>query len=735
MRSLSKILACLVLGGLLLALFPSAAYARLNAYEWKLMQTLQEAEASGDTATMVKVLLELIDIEERYDDLDSHQRLAPYYQKLGRYYDSIGEFQKARECFLKAGFHWRAMNAPESALADDARARQLNIELELFREVPAQDLPGYPLALHEPAWGTYLGGHFPLDGNVGIKYSRVPLYYGKPHAILEYVEWGNPVPNNTLGQVRQLGVPLELALQPASGLENVKEDSYIRNLLTQLNSLGVPVFLRFGGEMNGGWVIWGKNPSVFIEKFRLVADLAHKIAPNVAMVFCPNHVPEDYEKYYPGDEYVDWIGVNFYSDYYMAGDPHLPETTQAIFQAGKKANPVDKLIKIYEMFSDRKPIMIGEFGVSHYSVSTKEDCLDWGLNQLSQVYGYLPLKFPRIKAVFYFSADQGSPDYKPSNRWSNYSLGREQFRSRYLEVTKSPYYLSGKDRVSPVRYASLQEAGLIPGENKILAYVRLPYPFAGKVRYEFDGKIVGEADYAPFAISLNIPENLEGIHLLTVRTWYAGGKEGPAKTYAIDGETLRVHPLSGDQVPVAAFSDLEGHWAFREIEKLTGLGILKGYGDGSFRPDGPITRAEFLKVLFEVAGITAKTPETEPVSPYETSHWAAALIDAARERKVIRDSRGLDIAGTFLPDEPCPRWEMAVYAARAIGLRPKDVARTSFSDDSEIPEEWKGTIQAAVDAGLIRGLDGRRFGPRESMTRAQACVMAVRIMRYLSSVK
>lgn len=67
---------------------------------------------------------------------------------------------------------------------------------------------------------------------------------------------------------------------------------------------------------------------------------------------------------------------------------------------------------------------------------------------------------------------------------------------------------------------------------------------------------------------------------------------------------------------------------------------------------------------------------------------------------------------------------------RALGMAPGAAANTSFADDDAIPQEWKGTIRTAVDAGLIRGLEGNTFGPDQAMTRAQACVIATRVQSF-----
>lgn len=47
----------------------------------------------------------------------------------------------------------------------------------------------------------------------------------------------------------------------------------------------------------------------------------------------------------------------------------------------------------------------------------------------------------------------------------------------------------------------------------------------------------------------------------------------------------------------AVFSDISGHWAKKTISKLSDMGIVSGYPDGTFKPDNPVTRAELSKII------------------------------------------------------------------------------------------------------------------------------------------
>src|SRR5690606_17176725 len=106
-----------------------------------------------------------------------------------------------------------------------------------------------------------------------------------------------------------------------------------------------PIFLRYASEMNGDWVKYHGDPELYREKFRLVSKVMKERAPNVAMVWCPFSTPVgSIPDYYPGDEWVDWVGVNIYSVTYLNQNLDLPAAHIA---------PTTHLRYIYENYAER----------------------------------------------------------------------------------------------------------------------------------------------------------------------------------------------------------------------------------------------------------------------------------------------------------------------------------------------------------------------------------------------
>jgi hypothetical protein len=144
------------------------------------------------------------------------------------------------------------------------------------------------------------------------------------------------------------------------------DDAYIRRFATQVQTLNLPVAISFGHEMNGFWYPWGTRsttPREFVLAWRRVHDIFDDVgATNVIWVWSPNVVnplPDvPLRPLYPGDSYVDWIGVvGYYTDSGASTFPGLFGPTRAVLRK-----------------FTRKPILIAETAAEpgprkHYDVA------------------------------------------------------------------------------------------------------------------------------------------------------------------------------------------------------------------------------------------------------------------------------------------------------------------------------------------------------------------------------
>lgn len=193
---------------------------------------------------------------------------------------------------------------------------------------------------------------------------------------------------------------------------------------------------------------------------------------------------------------------------------------------------------------------------------------------------------------------------------------------------------------------------------------------------------------------------------------YSGTEQPPTTTPTSTPPTATLTVTGG------WFPDLQGHWAQSLISTLLEKGIVSGYPDGTFKPDQPITRAEFSAILCRALGISPS--ESGSNFPDLQGHWAEKYVTPLVEKGFIKGYPD----GTFGPDQLIKRSEIAAIMARAMTLPPL-IGKPTFSDIDTT--HWAfGFVEAAASKGLIKGYPDGTFRPENSATRAEACAIVAR---------
>jgi len=294
--------------------------------------------------------------------------------------------------------------------------------------------------LFTPSAGVYLGAYIHQDPVVEGSIDAFVNLVGKPHAsYMRYVGYGEPFPFQWVQEVVAHGAVPQIAWEPNNGLSEVQDDAYLRGWAEAARHAGGPILLRYASEMNGDWMPYSGDPDEYIRKWRLVYQVMHQIAPNVIMVWCPFGVPRStIPLYYPGDDYVDWVGVNIYAVIYNNGDLAQPATD----------TQMDQLNFIYNLYADRKPIAICEYAATHYCQALHRATTAFARRSMRELYQALPTKFPRVVFISWFSVDAVS-DRLADN---NYAVTTDPaVLATYRQLISSNYFLS------------TPREGLIPG--------------------------------------------------------------------------------------------------------------------------------------------------------------------------------------------------------------------------------------------------------------------------------
>jgi len=169
--------------------------------------------------------------------------------------------------------------------------------------------------------------------------------------------------------------------------------------------------------------------------------------------------------------------------------------------------------------------------------------------------------------------------------------------------------------------------------------------------------------------------------------------------------------------------DYKGHWAEAVIQKWLDMKYITGYPDGTFRPEGFITRAEFVKMTNNLFGFI-ETAEIAFEDVKEDS-WYYKEIQKAYKAGYIK---GIS-AAEFAPDDYITREQSAVIISRLLNLESNDTGSYIFYDSSQISGWAKGSVGAAVADSLIIGYEDNTFRALNNIKRAEAVVLLDRILK------
>lgn len=175
----------------------------------------------------------------------------------------------------------------------------------------------------------------------------------------------------------------------------------------------------------------------------------------------------------------------------------------------------------------------------------------------------------------------------------------------------------------------------------------------------------------------------------------------------------------------ARFSDVDKNtieWAGEAIERLCDMGVINGYEDGSFRPDGNVTRAEFAKMLSLAFDLDSGNAVYDDIS----GHWANEYINSSAQYMYTAGS-------DFRPDSHASRADIAYAAADVLKLRADDESLLDkYIDADLVIEPMKANIIAAVQNGIVVGYEDLTLRPDSSVTRAEAAVIVCRAIDIIS---
>ena len=177
-------------------------------------------------------------------------------------------------------------------------------------------------------------------------------------------------------------------------------------------------------------------------------------------------------------------------------------------------------------------------------------------------------------------------------------------------------------------------------------------------------------------------------------------------------------------IPTLAFGavDYSGHWAEDTIQEWFDNDMLKGYEDGSFRPDVQISRAEFMTMVNNAFEYTEKA-DTD-FKDVDSDDWFYPEVQKAVKAAYLLGYED----NTARPDNKITRQEAALIIARIKDLDNYAAGAARFADVAEIAAWAIGGVGAVTDEGYVIGYEDITFRPLRFISRAEALVIIDRAM-------
>jgi len=515
-----KILSLLVLFVLVLSVSTVStafAYTYPSGF-WGVNSKYAAAVNNQDYANIIKYGTEELNmVRNTADCVEKQDLMVTRYHQVGLAYAKLGHYESSAEIFQNL-YHYAIQYGDtyyDYVKTAKARVTQYASRIALYTDKGKSTYYG---AVNEKKNGVLFG----LCSN-GASRSKT----GHESMVLTYQELGQPLLSYNVGILRSAaseGLAVEFALNcPKEGIDikNIKQmNSYLKeisNLFSRYSD--TPIYLRFAAEFD----IWSNlsEPEAYKEAFRYVSKYFKDRNKNVAIVWSPNQVSNwhiNIDDFYPGDAYVDWVGISLYAQRYFLGDANQKEENEIVFKSGINSDPVLAVKDIVEKYGNRKPIMISEMGCGHKLAESGQDTGDFALRRLQEYLNYLPMVYPQIKLMAYF-------DWYVVNEKNDFRLSTNtRLQNEFVKTTKTARFIQdGYKNNTDFCYREVVNGTSVESVFPVSCYAHRYNAELMQVTYFIDDNYVGMSNQIPFTANIDA-SSYPGTHRLKAVAMFSDGQ-------------------------------------------------------------------------------------------------------------------------------------------------------------------------------------------------------------------
>lgn len=172
------------------------------------------------------------------------------------------------------------------------------------------------------------------------------------------------------------------------------------------------------------------------------------------------------------------------------------------------------------------------------------------------------------------------------------------------------------------------------------------------------------------------------------------------------------------------FKDTDNHWAKNEILTMASKGYVNG-NNGMFRPNDNITRAEFVSMMVRILG-TETADAVTSFSDVKASDWFALNVATAVKSGLVKGYEDGTFRPNSPITRQEIGTIIGSLLNEGLTVSQAEELLSIYNDD--VADWAKTSVASSVKAGIIQGLPGNVFGGSQNATRAQAAVMLLRYL-------
>ena len=175
--------------------------------------------------------------------------------------------------------------------------------------------------------------------------------------------------------------------------------------------------------------------------------------------------------------------------------------------------------------------------------------------------------------------------------------------------------------------------------------------------------------------------------------------------------SLLVVPAGAASAATTRFSDITDNYTATAIETLRLMGVLDGYGDGTFRPNAVLTRAQFCKMAVYAMDGSSELGRYSTVTIFpdvKPSLWAASYINMAAKKGVIAGFAD----GKFKPNQTVTTGQAVTILMRGLGYKDENMGGVwpqGYMAEAQTCGLLKSTGITSAYSALTRGQAAKLF--------------------------